>query len=57
MLVQLLIALVILGVVFYLINLIPMDATIRKIIQVVGILIAILLVLRAFGFIDRLSAL
>lgn len=57
MLVQLLIALVILGVVFYLINLIPMDATIRKIIQVVGILIAILLVLRAFGFIDRLGAL
>jgi len=49
--ITLLIALVLIGVVIWLIGRIPMDASIMQIIRVVAILIAVLLVLQAFGII------
>jgi hypothetical protein len=48
-LVGLLVILIIVGVVLYLIQLIPMDATIKKIIWVLVILCVILWVLSQFG--------
>jgi hypothetical protein len=51
-LIGLLITLVIFGVALYLITLIPMDATVRKVIQVIAILFLILFVLQSFGFIN-----
>lgn len=48
MLISIIIALVILGIGLYLLNLIPMDATIKQIIRVVVILFAVLYVLSAF---------
>ena len=55
MLIDLIILLVVIGVGLYLLNLIPMDATVRKIVHVVIILFAILLVLRALGIVDRIG--
>ncbi len=49
--ITLLIALVLIGVVVWLIGQIPMDASILQIIRVVAILIAVLLVLQCFGII------
>ena len=49
--ITLLIALILIGVVVWLIGQIPMDASILQIIRVVAILIAALLVLQAFGVI------
>ncbi len=51
MLITLIITLAIAGVCLYLIELIPMDATFKKVIQVLSILFALLYVLSAFGFI------
>lgn len=48
MLISIIIALVILGIGLYLLNLIPMDATIKQIIRVVVILFAVLYALSAF---------
>ncbi len=50
-LIGLIITLVIVGVVLYLIQLIPMDATIKKVIWVLVILFVILWVLNQFGFV------
>lgn len=57
MLVTLVVALIFVGVVLYLITLLPMDATIQKIIRVLVILFAILYVLKTLGLLDRLGAL
>lgn len=47
--IEILVALVIVGVLLYLLTLIPMDPTVRRIIQVVAILFIILWVLRSLG--------
>jgi hypothetical protein len=49
--------LILIGVALYLVNLIPMDATIRKVIQVIVIVLVILAVLQAFGLLDPLGTL
>lgn len=55
-LITLVIVLVVLGVILWAINAyIPMDATIKKILNGVVVLIAILFVLSAFGILDSLS--
>ena len=55
-LIQLIIVLVVFGVVLWAINnYIPMDATIKKILNVVVIIAAILFVLSAFGVLGSLS--
>jgi small-conductance mechanosensitive channel len=57
-LIQLVIVLVVLGVILWAINTyIPMNATIKKILNVVVILVAVLYVLTAFGLLGSLSAL
>jgi hypothetical protein len=48
-LIQLIVVLVVVGVVLYLIQTIPMDETIKVIIRVVVILAAVLWLLEAFG--------
>ncbi len=53
---QFVIVLVVLGVLLWAINrYIPMDATIKKILNVVVVLVAVFFVLRAFGVLDSLS--
>lgn len=55
-LITLVIVLVVLGVILWAINAyIPMDATIKKILNGVVVLIAILFVLSAFGVLDSLT--
>ncbi len=57
-LIQLVIVLVVLGVILWAINTyIPMNATIKTIINVVVILVAVLYVLTAFGVLGSLSGL
>jgi hypothetical protein len=57
-LIQLVIVLVVLGVILWAINTyIPMNATVKKIINVVVILVAVLYVLTAFGVLGSLSGL
>lgn len=53
--ISLLILLVILGVVFYCIDLIPMSAPFPVIIKVVAIVVAIVLLLQFFGFYTGMS--
>lgn len=48
--ISILVALVIIGVALYLLNLIPMDGTIKTIIRVLVILFAVLYVLSLLGF-------
>jgi hypothetical protein len=56
-LIQLVIVLVVLGVLLRAINAyIPMDATIKKILNVVVILVVILYILSAFGILGSMSA-
>jgi hypothetical protein len=51
--ISLLITLVVIGVIVYLVTaFIPMDAKIAQLIRVVAIIIAVVLVLQAFGLID-----
>jgi len=45
--VSILLVLIVVGVCLYLLNLIPMDATIKRIVQVVAILLVVLWVVRA----------
>ncbi len=53
---QFVIVLVVLGVLLWAVNrYIPMDATIKKILNVVVVLVAVLFVLRAFGVLDSMS--
>ena len=47
--INLLVILVIIGVLLYCVELLPMNATIKRIIQVVACLVAFLYVLQAFG--------
>ena len=57
-LVSLIVALVVIGVVMYLINAyIPMDAKIKKLLNVVVIIVVILWVLQALGLITSLRSL
>ena len=57
-LIQLVIVLVVLGVILWAINTyIPMDATIKKILNVVVVIAAVLYVLAAFGLLGSLSGL
>lgn len=52
-LVGLVIVLIVVGVALYIVSLIPMDATIRRIIQVLVILFVILWLLSAFGLLPH----
>lgn len=52
-LIGLIVVLLIVGVALYVIGLIPMDATIKRIIQVIVILLVVLYVLSAFGLIPH----
>ncbi len=55
-LVQLVVVLIVLGVLLWAINsYIPMEVTIKKILNVVLVLVAILFVLGAFGILDSIS--
>ena len=55
-LIQLVIVLVVLGVLLWAINnYIPMDSTIKKILNVVVILVVILFILSAFGILGSMS--
>jgi hypothetical protein len=55
-LIQLIIALVVVGVVLWLINnYIPMDATIKKILNVVVVIVVILWLLSVFGVLGSIS--
>ena len=55
-LIQLVIVLIVLGVLLWAINTyIPMDATIKKILNVVVVLVAVLFILSAFGILGSLS--
>ena len=57
-LIQLVIVLVVFGVILWTINTyIPMDATIKKILNVVVIIVVILFILSAFGVLGSLSGL
>ncbi len=57
-LIQLVIVLVVFGVILWAINTyIPMDATIKKILNVVVIVVVILFILSAFGVLGSLSGL
>ena len=49
------VALIIIGVAMYLVDLIPMDATIKRILQIVVILVVVLWVLEALGIIVSLG--
>lgn len=55
-LVTIIVALILIGVVLYLIELIPMDATIKKIIYVLVIVVVVLWLLQSFGIIGSLSS-
>ncbi len=48
-LITIILALVVLGVVLWLVSLIPMDGTIKKIITVVAVIAAVVWLLKAFG--------
>lgn len=52
-LIGLIVALLIVGVVLYLVSLIPMDATIKRIIQVLAILFVVLWLLSALGLLPH----
>ncbi|MBP2684642.1 MAG: hypothetical protein H6Q79_2681 [Deltaproteobacteria bacterium] len=55
-LIHLLIVLVVVGVILWLVNTyIPMDAKIKKILNIVVVIVVVLWLLRAFGVLDSLS--
>ncbi len=55
--ISLLVALIVIGVVIWAVTtFIPMDGNIKMIIRVVGVVIALLIVLNAFGIIGSLSS-
>lgn len=51
MLINLIISLVVLGLILYLIDMLPIDGKIKRIIHIVAIIVAILWILRALGVI------
>lgn len=54
-LVDLLVLLIVLGVGLYLVNLIPMDSVIKRIIQVLVILVIVVWLLRTLGFLANIK--
>lgn len=56
MLITLIVLLIIVGVVLYCVNLLPIDPTFKKIIWAVAVLFAVLYVLKAFGLLSGLPA-
>ncbi len=55
-LLTLVVALIVLGVALYLINMIPMEGTIKRIINVVVIISVVLWILQALGLFGHLAA-
>jgi len=53
--ITIIVALILVGVALYLIDLIPMDVTIKKIIYVLVIVVVVLWLLQSFGVIGSLS--
>jgi hypothetical protein len=56
-LISIIIALVVIGLVLYLIDIIPMDGTIKQIIRLIIIIAVIIWLLQAFGLIGSISGL
>lgn len=54
-LISIIVTLVVIGLVLYLIELIPMDGTIKQIIRVIVIIAVVVWLLQAFGLIGSLS--
>lgn len=54
-LVQVIVTLVVVGVLLYLVNLIPMQSTIKSIINVIVVIFVVLWLLQVFGLISSLS--
>jgi len=54
-LVQIIITLVVVGVLLYLVNLIPMQSTIKSIINAIVVIFVVLWLLQVFGLISSLS--
>lgn len=52
--IQILVVLILIGVALYLVQLIPMDATIRNVIRVIVLLLVVLWVLSIFGLLPPL---
>ncbi len=55
-LIDLIIVLLVVGVLLYIITLIPMDATIRKVIHIVVLVAVILWLLQAFGVLSTVGS-
>ena len=55
-LITIIVALILVGVALYLIELIPMDATIKRIIYIIVIVVVVLWLLQSFGIIGSLSS-
>lgn len=55
-LLSLLLILVAIGVVLWAINSIPMDATMKKVINVVALIVVVLFLLQAFGVLDEVRS-
>lgn len=56
-LISIIVTLVVIGLVLYLIDLIPMDRTIKQIIRIIVIIGVVIWLLQAFGFIGSISGL
>jgi hypothetical protein len=56
-LISIIVTLVVIGLVLYLIDLIPMDGTIKQIIRLIIIICVIVWLLQAFGFIGSINGL
>jgi len=54
-LISIIITLVVIGLLLYLIDLIPMDGTIKQIIRVIVIIVVVVWLLQSFGLIGSLS--
>ncbi|MGD0797383.1 MAG: Thivi_2564 family membrane protein [Acidobacteriaceae bacterium] len=56
-LISIIVTLVVIGLVLYLVDLIPMDGAIKRIIRIIVIIAVVLWLLQAFGFIGSISGL
>lgn len=56
MLIELILTLIIVGVLLYLISLIPMDATVKKVINVLVILVVVIWVVQRLGLLAHLGS-
>lgn len=57
MLIQIIVALVLLGLALWVVDQIPIDATVKRIIHVIVIVVAVLWVLQVFGFLGGVEPL